>query len=80
MNNKDVLDLMNNLKQWHENIVTQLETIANAPDDMNIKFDDENDAVIDLPKEMRTPFKAGVQVAINIIGEFPVTINFGAEE
>lgn len=60
---------------WHSNRRAQLQQVLNAPDDMEILFKDgENGEETPLTAEDRRGFRAGITVAIDILGKLPFVV------
>ncbi|MGP2569995.1 hypothetical protein ACT4R9_05455 [Ornithobacterium rhinotracheale] len=74
MTQKEILDLYNDLKEWHKDIVSHLQMIANAEDTIKIQFKDKEGNHIDLPEDKMPAFKAGVSLAIDLIKDFPIVV------
>ena len=60
------------LKEWHQNNIDQLEMVKNT--EGSIKFESKNGDQIELPKEHIKGFKYGIEVALTVLGEFPIKI------
>ena len=69
---QETIDLVMSLKDWHKNKVDQLEMVKENQG--AIKFESKNGDQIELPEEHVTGFKYGIEVALSVLGEFPIKI------
>jgi hypothetical protein len=68
------------LKEWNENIVRQLEIVANADKDTNFMVEDGEGNKIEIDKKDVKGLRFGAMLALDMIKKFPVTISQNEEE
>lgn len=73
MEQDELMEVIVPLNEWYDNKIKQLEIISNLADDTAVKFENSNGETVDLPTEARPAFIAGVKVALEVFGKFPVT-------
>jgi hypothetical protein len=73
MEQDELMEVIVQLNEWYDNKIKQLEIISNLSDDTTVKFENSNGETVDLPTEARPAFIAGVKVALEVFGKFPVT-------
>lgn len=78
MEAQKVKELVENLQKWHANIVRQLNLAANSKDP--IKLQGPSGDLITLNEKQSKGIKDGFLIALDIIGEFPVTIEEKSNE
>lgn len=78
MTNQEVKEVIENLQKWHENIVGQLRLAATS--EGNIKLLSKTGEPILLNQEQSKCIKNGLLIAIDIIGDFPVTVTETTDE
>lgn len=78
MKDQEVRELVENLQKWHANIVRQLTMAAKSQN--NIQILGPKGEKIELSKEQSKGVKNGLLIALDVIGEFPVTIKHNSDE
>lgn len=73
MEQDELMEVIVQLNEWYDNKIKQLEIISNLADDTVVKFENSNGETVDLHTEARPAFIAGVKVALEVFGKFPVT-------
>ena len=73
MEQDELMEVIVQLNEWYDNKIKQLEIISNLFDDTTVKFENSNGETVDLSTEARPAFIAGVKVALEVFGKFPVT-------
>lgn len=71
---KEYLENILLLEKWFENKVSTLECITKVDDAHAIKFSDGRGNDVPLPEEHRKGFMMGLRLSLEILGEFPLTI------
>lgn len=72
MKDQKVKEVIGSLQKWHANIVRQLEMAAKIS--KSIKIQGPSGDLITLTPEQSEGVKNGLLIALDVIGEFPVTI------
>lgn len=62
-------------KEWYDNKISQLNTVIEKKEDSKILFEGENGEKVELPEQHKKGFLMGVQMAIEVLGKFPVNIS-----
>lgn len=68
------LDIFDQLKQWHDKKIEQLDLILNVPENGRITIKGKEGEGVDLPKENHNIFKAAIAIAKDLFTPFPITI------
>lgn len=79
MNNEEILELYNNLKEWHSTIVSNLKFVSNDNRDKTLKISN-GDEMIELSKEEEKGFRAACGWAVEMLTPFPLEDPFSDEE
>lgn len=62
-------------KEWFDNKVSQLNQVIEKNEDSKIFFENKNGDKVELPEEHKKGFIMGIQLAIEVLGKFPVNIS-----
>ncbi|WP_395974227.1 hypothetical protein [Chryseobacterium cucumeris] len=74
MDEDQLTEIIINTKKWFDCKVEELKRLINAPENIKIHFENDNEQTVELPKKSRKDFMAGISVALEVIGKFPVNI------
>lgn len=80
MDQEQLIEMIIGTKQWFDSRVEQLETVIKVEDGTPIKFQGENGELVDLPEEIRAGFIAGIKLALEVFGDFPISIGPNPDE
>lgn len=79
MNDEDILELYDNLKEWHSTIVSNLEFVSNDNREKALKIQ-SGDEMIELSKEQEKGFRAACGWAVEMLTPFPLENPLSDEE
>ncbi len=71
----DLDDFVQHLVAWHNNRVAQLNQLLNAPEEVEIRFSQDEGKDLVLTGENRKGFMAGLVVAKDLLGTLPFTLS-----
>ena len=80
MDPNQLIEMIVGTKEWFDSRVEQLESVIKVEDGTPIKFQGENGELVDLPEEIRAGFIAGIKLALEVFGDFPITIGSEPDE
>lgn len=69
------LQMILDTKEWHDNKVGQLQQIVEMKDTSKILFEGKDGEKVALPEEHSKGFIMGIQLALEVIGKFPISIS-----
>lgn len=78
MTDQEVKEVIGQLQKWHANIVRQLTAAATSKSNIQLLGPDGKE--IKLNQEQSKGIKNGLLIALDVIGEFPVTITETSDE
>ncbi|WP_312929129.1 hypothetical protein [Stutzerimonas nitrititolerans] len=79
-NDEDVLRMVDLLQEWHRTRVEKLELVANAGADVKIQARGPDGEPLELTGQLRAGFQEGVNLALQLFGKFPLTVEQNADE
>jgi hypothetical protein len=71
---EEYLKMILDTKDWYDERLASLQQIVDLKDDSKIMIQAENGEQIELPEEHKTGFIFGIQLALDVMGKFPINI------
>lgn len=79
-NDQDVLHIVELMQEWHRTRVEKLELVANAGPDVRIEARGPDGQPLELTGQLRAGFQEGVNLALQMFGKFPLTVEETADD
>lgn len=73
MGEEELIEMIVGTKKWYDSRIESLRMIAEK-EDFKIKFANTEGEQVELPEEDRRGFMIGIKVALEVLGEFPISI------
>lgn len=74
----ETMNFINKVSQWFENKKETLKKLSDP--ELKIKFQNSEGEDVELPAEDEKGFKLGIAIALEVLGEFPVTMTKTTDE
>ena len=79
-NDEQVLHIIELLQEWHRTRIEKLELVANASPDVKIEARGPDGQPLELAGQLRAGFQEGVNLALQMLKNFPLTVADDAED
>lgn len=77
-NDEQVLHIVELLQEWHRTRIEKLELVANAGSDVKIEARGPDGQPLELTGQLRAGFQEGANLALQMFGKFPLTVEQNA--